>query len=138
MKSGSGSKIFDSNNPPPPPPRPLMLVSMSTSWLLPKPTARWSSESNSLDVSRLCFLLFQIIPNLVRIFFWVSDNELLGKKCQFSNYRMNASWEFYVLADLSKLSGNAIQLLHNAKLYNIPNILINLRRLPISRKAVWK
>ena len=46
----------------PPPPRrtthpdhPLMLAFPSPSWVLPKPTARRSFESNSPDVSQLCF-----------------------------------------------------------------------------------
>ena len=45
-----------------PPPRrtthpdhPLMLAFPSPSWVLPKPTARRSFESNSPDVSQLCF-----------------------------------------------------------------------------------
>ena len=70
---------LSSLDPPPPPPiasppnacptpthaprssRPLMPAALSPSWLLSKPTAHRSFETNSPDVSRLCFINSSVI-----------------------------------------------------------------------------
>ena len=57
---------------------PLMLASLSPSWLLPKPTARWSFESNSPDLSGLGFeIVWSSVLKIKRKILYLFDNSAL-------------------------------------------------------------